>query len=204
MNKCNSIEAIDKTNWSEETKFPLDKISKIGNYFIEEINQRKSCSKNLSKYVAAFDYIDKILIALSETTGGVSICSFTSIVGALVGIASPSFTLIFSLSTGITKKLLNITRKKNKKHDKILMLAESKLNSIETLISQTLIVMDISHEEFIAILKEKDRYEMTKDNLMLVITVDNCNKCNLEINIDPNNSQYFWINLKRFRNWNKK
>ena len=80
------------------------------------------------------------------------------------------------------------------------MLAESKLNSIETLISQTLIVMDISHEEFIAILKEKDRYEMTKDNLMLVITVDNCNKCNLEINIDPNNSQYFWINLKRFRN----
>ena len=82
MNKCNSIEAIDKTNLSEETKFRLDKISKIENYFIEEINQRKSCSKKLSKYVAAFDYIDKILIVLSATTGGVSICSFTSIVGA--------------------------------------------------------------------------------------------------------------------------
>ena len=89
----------------------------------------------------------------------------TSIVGAPVEIANVSFTLIFSLSTGITKKLLNITRKKKKKHDKILMLAESKLNSIETLISQALIVMDISHEEFIAILKEKGRYEMTKDNL---------------------------------------
>ena len=81
--------------------------NKIENYFIEEINQRKSCSKKLSKYVAAFDYIDKILIALSATTGGVSIYSFTSIIGA-----SASFNLIFSLTAGITKKLLNITRKK--------------------------------------------------------------------------------------------
>ena len=89
----------------------------------------------------------------------------TSIVGAPVEIANVSFTLIFSLSTGITKKLLNITRKKKKKHDKILMLAKSKLHSIDTLISQALIDMDISHEEFITILKEKDRYEMMKDNL---------------------------------------
>ena len=123
MNKCNSIEAIDKTNLSEQTKFRLDEISKIENYFIEEINQRKSCNKKLSKYIAAFDYIDKILIVLSATTGGVSIISLTTIVGAPIGIASASFTLIFSLSTGIIKKLLNIARKKKKKHDKILMLA---------------------------------------------------------------------------------
>ena len=62
MNKCSSIEATDKTNLSEGTKFRLDEISRIENYFIEEINQRKSWSKKLSKYVAAFDYIDKILI----------------------------------------------------------------------------------------------------------------------------------------------
>ena len=92
MNKSNSIEAIDKTNLTNQTKFWLDEISKIENYFIEEINQRKSCSKKLSKYVAVFDYIDKILIVLSATTGGVSICSFTSIAGAPVGIASASFT----------------------------------------------------------------------------------------------------------------
>ena len=165
MNKSNSIGAIDKTDLSEQTKFRLDEISKIENYFIEEINQRKSCSKKLSKYVAAFDYIDKILIVLSATTGGVSICSFTSIVGAPVGIASASFNLIFSLTTGITKKLLNVTRKKKKKHDKTLMLAKSKLNSIETLISQALIDMEISHEEFITILKEKDKYEKMKENL---------------------------------------
>ena len=170
MNKSNSIEwnsieAIGKTDLSEETKFRLDEISKIENYFIKEINQRKSCSKKLSKYVAVFDYIDQALIVLSATSGGVSIISFTSIIGAPVGIASASFTLIFSLTTGITKKLLNITRKKKKKHDKILMMAKSKLNSTETLISQALIDMDISHEEFVTILKEKEKYEKKKDNL---------------------------------------
>ena len=146
MNENNSIKAIDKTNLSEQTKFRLSEIIGIENYFQQEINQRKSCSKKLNKYIAVFDYIDQALIVLSATTGGVSIISFTSIVGAPVGIASASFTLIFSLTTGIVKKLLNITRNKKKKHDKILMLAKSKLNSIETLISQALIDMKISHE----------------------------------------------------------
>ena len=90
---------------------------------------------------------------------------FTSIAGIPVGIASASLTLIFSLTTEIIKKLLNISRNKNKKHDKILMFAKSKLNSIETLVSQALIDMEISHEEFITILKEKDKYEKMKDNL---------------------------------------
>ena len=77
-----------------------------------------------------------------------------SVVGAPVGIAGTSFTLIFSLTTGI-KKLLSITRNKKKKHDKILMLAKSKLNSIKTLVSQALIVMEISNEEFTTVMKEK-------------------------------------------------
>ena len=111
-NKSNSIEANDKTDLSEQTKFQLDGISKIENYFIVEINQRKSCSKKLSKYVAVFNYIDQALIVLSAASGGVSIISFTTIVGAPVGIASASLTLFFSLSTEIVKKLLNLTRKK--------------------------------------------------------------------------------------------
>ena len=81
------------------------------------------------------------------------------------GIASATLILILSLTAGIVKKLLNITRNKKKKHDKILVLAKSKLNSIEKLIYQALIDMDISHEEFIKILKEKDKYEKMKDNL---------------------------------------
>ena len=82
----------------------------------------------MSRYVTIFDYIGKILIILSAATGGISIISFATTVGAPVGIASASFTLIFSLTTGIIKKLLNITRNKKKKHNKILMLI--KVNSI--------------------------------------------------------------------------
>ena len=89
-----------------------------------------------------------MLIILSATTGGISIISFTSVIGVPVRIESVSFTLIFSLLTGSIKKLLNITRKKKKRHDQILVLAESKFNSIETLISQVLNNLDISHEEF--------------------------------------------------------
>ena len=79
--------------------------------------------------------------------------------GAPVGIASASFTLIFSLTTGIIKKLLSITRNKSKKHDKIIILAKSKFNSIETVISQALIDMKMSHKKFAAIFKEIDRYK---------------------------------------------
>ena len=159
------MDKISKINLSEQKKIRLDEISKIDKYFIEEINQRKLYSKKLNKYITTFDYIDKILIILNVTTGGVSIISFASAIGAPVGIVSACFTLIFSLTTGIVKKLLDITRKKKKKNDKILMLAKSKRNSIDTLISQTLIDMTISHEEFITVLKEKDRYEIMKGNL---------------------------------------
>ena len=73
-----------------------------------------------------------------------SIISFTTVIGAPVGIASAIFTLFFSLTTGIIKTLLSITKNENKKHDKILVLAKSKLNGIETLVSQALIDMEVS------------------------------------------------------------
>ena len=155
MNGCNSIE-IDKTNLTDQTKFRLNEITNIENYFIKEINQRKPCSRKLSKYVAAYYYIDKILIVLSATSGRISIISFTSIVRAPVGIASASFTLIFSLITGIIKKLLSKATKKKKKHNKILMLTKTKLNSTKTLVSQALIDLEIIHEEFLTIWKERD------------------------------------------------
>ena len=103
-----------------------------------------------------------ILTILSATSGGVSIISFTNIVGAPDGIASSSFTLVFSLTTGIIKNILSITRNKKKKHDKIFILPKSKLNSIERLLSKALVDMEISHEEIDMILKEKNRYEKMK------------------------------------------
>ena len=116
------MDEINKTNLSQQTKFRLSQIIGIEDYFNQEINQRKPCSKKLSKYVTAFDYIDKILIVLSATSSGVCIISYASFVGAPVGIASASFTLIFSLATGIIKQLLSMTRKKKKKHNNILMM----------------------------------------------------------------------------------
>ena len=120
----------------------------------------------MSRYVTIFYYIDKILIVLSATTSAVSIISFTNTISESIGILSASFTLIFSLTTGIIKKLLNMKINKKKKHDQLLILAKSKFNSIETLISQALGDLDLSHEEFIMILKEKDKYEKVKYSLI--------------------------------------
>ena len=106
---------INKINLSEQTKFRLSEIIGIENYFHQKINQRKSCSKKLSKYVTTFDYIDKNLIVLSATSSRVCIISSASVVGAPVGITSTSFTLFFSLTRGIIKKLLSITREKKEK-----------------------------------------------------------------------------------------
>ena len=92
---------IKKNKLGKQTKFWLSEIIGIENYFHQEINQRKSCSKKLSKYVTAFDYIDKILIFLSALSSGVCTILSASVVGVPVGIASASFTLIFSQTTGI-------------------------------------------------------------------------------------------------------
>ena len=82
-------------------------------------------SKKLSKYIATFDYIDKILIVLSATSGGISIISFTSVIGVPAGLASASFTFVFSLITGIIKKLLKVTRKKRRNTIKLLRLLKA-------------------------------------------------------------------------------
>ena len=158
----NSIEAFGRKNLTGQTKFWLSEIIGIKNYFYQEINERKSYIRKLNKYITVFEYIDKILIFLSATSGGVSIISVISIVGVPVGIASASFTLIFSIAKGIIKILLKTTRNKKKKHDNILMLAKSKLTSIEILISKALNDMDISHEGFTIILNEKDKYDRMK------------------------------------------
>ena len=96
MNESNSVEV----SLNDQTKFKLNEINEIKDYFNSEIQDRKTMSQKLSKYVAAFDYIDKTLIALSASNGGIRINCFTSVIGIPAGLASASFTLIFSLTTG--------------------------------------------------------------------------------------------------------
>ena len=140
---------------SDQQQFRLNKINEIKDCFVAEIKERELMSKRLSKYIASSESFDKSLIVLSVATGSISIASFATVIGAPIGIISGSFSLAFSISIGIIKKLLKITRNKKKKHNKIVMLARSKLNSVESKISEALINNEISHEDFITITNEK-------------------------------------------------
>ena len=160
------------------TKYRVDEINNIKEYFNAEIKERKDILKKVSKYIVAFDYVDKVFITLSASFGTLSNASYATVVGIHAGIARASLALIFTVTTGVVKTLLNITRKKKKKHNKIIALARSKLNTIENLISQTLIDFEITHEEFSKIIYEKNNYEQTIDNIKSVKSVDDLNKEN--------------------------
>ena len=85
-----------------------------------------------------------------------------------MGTESASLSLTFSLSTGIVKKLLKTTRNKKKKHNKIIMLARSKLNSIESKVSEALINSEISHEDFMVIINEEKKYRELKESIRMM------------------------------------
>ena len=126
MAECNSVECSNiYTNLdvplNDQKQSRLNKMNKIKHYFVAEIKERELMSKRLNKYIASFDYFDKSLIVLSVTTGSISIASFATVLGAPVGMVSASFSLVFSISTGIIKTLLKTTRNKKKKHNKIVM-----------------------------------------------------------------------------------
>ena len=143
FNKTPNIYPNLATNISNEQQFRLNKINEIKDYFVAEIKERELMSKRLSKYITSFGYFDRSLIVLSVTIGSVSIASFASVIGAPVGIVSAGFSIAFSISTGIIKKLLKTTWNKKKKHNKTVTLARSKLNSIESKISEALIIMKL-------------------------------------------------------------
>ena len=105
---------------------------------------------------------------MSATTGSICIASFATLIGAPVEKVSVSFSLAFSIFTGIVKKLLKTTRNKKKTHNKIVMLARSKLNSIESKISEALINNEISHEDFMAISNEERNYQQLKENIRMM------------------------------------
>ena len=104
----NNIKLADINNYR------LNEINKTKDYFNNEINERKDIIKKLNKYVVSFDYLDKIFIALSASFGTLGIASHATVVGIPVGIAGASLTLIFTISTGVNKSLLQQTKKRKK------------------------------------------------------------------------------------------
>ena len=167
--ECNSIESnyVDTSNLNNQ-QFRLNKMSEIEDYFITEIKERKLMSKKLSKYISFFSYFEKSLIILSVASGSISIASFATVIGIPIGITSSSFSLPFSLCIGLVKKLLKATINKEKKHQKIVMLTTSKLNSIESKISEALINNQISHEDFITIINEEINYRDLKESIRMM------------------------------------
>ena len=153
---------------NDQQQFRLNKINEIKDYFIAEIKERELMSKKLSKYIASFDYSDKSLIVLSVATGSIAIASFATVIGAPVGIMKASCSLAFSITIGFVKKFLKTTRNKKKKHNKIVMLARSKLNSIESKISEALINNEIIHEENMIILNEETKYRELKESVRMM------------------------------------
>ena len=145
-------------------EFRLKKIDEIRNYLIEEINRNELMSKKHKKPCRVLNYIDHSFIVISTITGCVSISAFASLVGIPIGITSYSIGLkICAITVGI-KKYKSIIKKKKKKHDKIVLLAKSKLNSIEVLISKALIDSNISHDEFVLINNVlKEFYDMKEE-----------------------------------------
>ena len=134
-------------NISNEQQFRLNKINEIKDHVLAEIRERELISKNISKYIAPLNYFDKSLNFLSILSGSISIALFGTVIGAPAGIIEASCGLTFSITSGFVKKFLKIIRNKKEKHNKIVMLARSKLNSIENKISKALMDNEISHEE---------------------------------------------------------
>ena len=153
---------------NEIPKFRLDEINKIKDFFNNEINERKLQINKISKYVAAFNYADKVFIVLSASFGSLSIVSHATVVGIPVGIAGASLTLVFTACIGVVKTLLSATKKKKKKQNKIMMHASTSLSMIDALLSSSLIDFDISHEEFTKIINEKVKYERFKQHEMKI------------------------------------
>ena len=155
-------------NISNDQQFRLNKINEIKDYFIAEIRETELMSKNLSQYIASFEYFDKSLIVLSVATGSIFIASFATVIGAPIEIMSTSCSLAFSITTGFVKKFLKTIRNKKKKQNKIVMLARTKLNSIESKISEVLINNEISHEDFMTILNEEKKYRESKESIRMM------------------------------------
>ena len=135
-----------------------------------KLKKKKDIIKKLNEYIVSFDYLDKIFIALSASFGALSIASYASVVGTSAGIAGSSLILIFKIGTGISKSLLKVTKKRKKKHNKIIVLAKNKLNTIDTLLSSALNDSEISHEEFSNIITEANIYENIKENIKELTT----------------------------------
>ena len=168
FNKTANIYPNLATNVSNDQQFKLNKINETKDYFLAEVRERELISKNPSEYIASLDYFDKSSNVLAILSGSISIASFASVIGAPAGIIGASCGCTFSITSEFVKKFLKTIRNKIKKHNEIIMLARSKLNSIESKISKALMDNEISHEDFETIINEEKKYRELKESIRMM------------------------------------
>ena len=178
MDECNSIKHdFHKTpniypnlnaNISNEQQFRLNKINGIKNDLLAEIRERALISKSISKYLASLDYCHKSLNVLSMLSGSIFIASFATVIGAPAGIIGASCGLTFLITSGFVKTFLKTIRNKKKTHNKVVMLARSKLNSIESKISKALMNNEIIHGDFETNINEEKKYRELKESIRMM------------------------------------
>ena len=140
--------SLETIQLEDQSNYRLSEISKIKNYFNDEIQYQQSLTNKLSKYLTVFDYSNKILAVVLTVFSSSNIFARVKGKKKLLGLITSAFSLLFSLSFGIVIKLKQETKLRKKKHNRLLYLAKSKLDCIKMLISNSIKDGIISHDEF--------------------------------------------------------
>ena len=163
MKICNYFENIVGENISQE--FRLKDVDETRNCFLKEMEQNELISKKDKKVCTTLNYIEGFLILAFTITRCTSISDFASLLLIPIGTTNYAIGLKICATTAGIKKYKSIVKERKMKHDKIVLIAKSKLNSIEVLVSKALIDSNIRHDEFVLINNALKKYEDMKEEI---------------------------------------
>ena len=137
MNELKIPTNLETISLNEQTNYRLIEIGKIKDYLEQEKKYHQLLTSKLSKYLTGFDCADEVLTAFLTVFSGTNIFAHVRGRKQLLGLISSTFSLLFCLSFGVVKKLQQETKTRKKKPNKLLHLAEKKLDCAEILVSKS-------------------------------------------------------------------
>ena len=146
-------------------EFRLKNIDETKIYFLEEIKQNGLMSRSHKKVCTALNYIEHFLTLSITIIRCISIFAFTHLIGISIGITSSAIELKICTKAAGIKKYNSTIKKKKQKNDKMILLSESKLNSIEASISKAIIDSFISHDSFVLTNTMQTEYDEMKEEI---------------------------------------
>ena len=145
--------------------YRLAKIDEMEKFLRSEIHERDMLTKRFKRRATVTTISDNSIVTAITTLEIVGIVSLTTGVGIPLAIAFTGAGLTLGIGSGIVHKVQRIFDSKAKKHDKIKVLAESKLDSISGLVSKAIADGTVSHDEYQFILKEIENYRQLKQEI---------------------------------------